>query len=133
MSLLSDIWESFLGLPTWVKVWMVLVLVPVNAVSLWFAGDPWSWLIAALAFAGMIPNIFIMLSDRGLTHKMAVPHVIFWTPLVLIITYLLLVSDVVVPPAYSVYLKILLVVNIISLGFDIPETRAWLRTRRSVS
>lgn len=133
MSVFSDIWESFLGLPTWVKIWMVFILVPVNAASARFIGEPWSWLIVALAFAGMIPNIVIMLSDRGLTNKMAVPHVIFWIPLVLILAYLLLFPDVTLPPAYAVYLKILLVVNVISLGFDIPETLAWFRTRKLVS
>lgn len=133
MSLFSDIWESFLRLPTWVKIWMVLILVPVNAASARFIGDPWSWLIAALAFTGMIPNIYILISDRGFTNRMAVPHVIFWIPLVLILAYLLLFSDIVLPSAYGVYLKLLLVINIISLGFDIPETRAWLRTRRAHS
>lgn len=133
MSLFSDIWESFLGLPTWVKVWMVLILIPVNAASARFIGDPWAWLIAALAFAGMIPNIFILISDREFTNRMAVPHVIFWMPLVLILAYLLFFSDVILPSAYGVYLKLLLVINFISLGFDIPETRAWLRSRRLLS
>lgn len=133
MSLFSDIWKSFLELPTWVKIWMVLILVPVNAASARFIGDPWPWLIAALAFAGMIPNVFIMISDRGFTNRMAVPHVIFWIPLVLILAYLLFFSEIILPSAYVVYLKLLLVINIISLGFDIPETRAWLRTRRSLS
>lgn len=133
MSLFSDIWESFLKLPTWVKIWMLLILVPVNAASARFIGDPWSWLIAALAFAGMMPNIYIMISDRGFTNRMAVPHVIFWIPLVLMLAYLLLFSDIILPSDYGVYLKFLLVINIISLGFDIPETRAWLRTRREIS
>lgn len=133
MSLFSDIWQSFLGLPTWVKVWMVLILIPVNAASARFIGDPWAWLIAALAFAGMIPNIFILISDRGFTNRMAVPHVIFWIPLVLILAYLLIFFDVILPSAYDVYLKLLLVINLISLGFDIPETRAWLRSRRLLS
>jgi hypothetical protein len=133
MNLFSDIWQSFLSLPTWVKIWMLLILIPVNAASAWFIGNPWSWLIAALAFAGMIPNIFIVISDRSFTNRMAVPHVVFWIPLVLILAYLLLLSDVTLPSAYGVYLKLLLVINIISLGFDIPETRAWLRTRGTPS
>lgn len=133
MSVLSDIWKSFLGLPNWVKIWMVLILVPVNAVSARFIADPWAWSIAALAFAGMIPNMFILITDRGFTNRMAVPHVIFWIPLVLIIAYLLFLSGLVLPSAYALYLKLLLVINIISLGFDIPETRAWYRSRGSVS
>jgi len=133
MTLVSDLWKSFRGLPTWVQIWMVLILVPVNVVSVRFLGQPSAGLIALLAIGGMVPNIVIMIADRGFTNRMAVPHVILWIPLVGFIAYLLFVSDADLSATYATYLKALLIVNLISLTFDIPETMEWYRTRNRPS
>lgn len=133
MTLVSDLWKSFRGLPTWVQIWMVLILVPVNAASIRFLAEPSAGVIALLAIGGMVPNIFIMIGDRRFTNRMAVPHVILWIPLVVFIGYLLFVSDADLSSTYATYLKALLIVNLISLSFDIPETMEWYRTRHRPS
>lgn len=133
MTLISDLWNSFRGLPTWVQIWMVLILVPVNVVSVRFLGEPSAGLVALLAIGGMLPNLVIMIADRGFTNKMAVPHVILWTPLVGFIAYLLFVAKPDLSAIYATYLTGLLIVNLISLTFDIPETLEWYRTRNRPS
>ncbi|WP_228408756.1 hypothetical protein [Profundibacter amoris] len=67
------------------QIWVALILVPVNMASLLFLNEPKGMLIAALAVGGMMPNIAIMLAERGLSKMMALPHLLIWIPLLLIL------------------------------------------------
>jgi len=129
MTFISDVWKSFLAMPLWVKVWVFLILVPVNVASLWFIGHPGSVLIASLAIAGMAFNAIPIWFDRGFTTTMAIPHVIFWVPLVAVLIYYLLVSPTVLSDSYRYYLIALLVCDVFSLVFDIPDTFKWFKAR----
>jgi len=109
---------------------MVFILVPVNLASLWFIpffGGDW---IAGLAIAGMAFNIPIMFKDRGMSKLMALPHLIFWIPLVLV-AYWILTNKGGVPSHYVVYLRVLIAVSVVSLVFDIPDFIRWLRGDRA--
>jgi hypothetical protein len=130
MNLLSDIWQSYLGLPTWVKIWVFLILVPVNIASIWFMGNPGSSLVVSFAIAGLLFNAIPIWFDRGFSSSMAIPHVIFWIPLTIILVNYLMISEVVLTDNYRYFLIILMVCNLISLSFDIPDLLKWLRARK---
>ena len=125
MSLVRDIWGSTLRLPTPVQVWVFVVLMPVNLAALVVVGQPWGVLVAGLAVGALAVNGAVMVRDRGFSLAMALPHVVLWIPLLGVIAYLLLGHDD-VGGGYAAYLTVLLVVDAISLYFDVPDSRAWL-------
>ncbi|WP_370231348.1 hypothetical protein [Cognatishimia sp.] len=131
--MIADIWGSFMRLPLWVKIWMAVWLVPVNFVSLWFWGQgapvPGTT-VALLANLGMAVNVPIMMRDRGMSNAMALPHLVLWTPLVILIALGLATPEG--DPAYRLYLTILLVTNVISLGFDFKDGLSWWRGDRDI-
>ncbi len=128
--MIRDIWMSFRNLPLWVQIWMVFVLIPVNLAPLAFVDQPQGALIAALSVTGMALNIPIIRAARGMTKAMALPHLICWVPLVAIII-ILLTDGTALSPEYARFLLLLLVVDLISLAFDLNDSIVWLRERQA--
>ena len=124
-----DIWRLYRSLPLWVQIWVVGILVPVNSTALFFIFQPSGIWVAILAIGAMLPNIPIMLYERGLSKMMALPHLIPWSILVLWLLIAMPQGSV----AYGVFLWILLVVNAISLAFDIPDALKWREGDRRVA
>ena len=91
--MVAEIWQSFRRLPLWLQLWVAVILVPVNLVSLLFLGAQQANLAAGLAVGGMAPNLLIMLRERGFSRAMALPHVLIWTPLAIVVAGLLIQSD----------------------------------------
>jgi len=129
MTIIKDIWGSFMAQPMWVKAWMVLILMPANFATAVFIKEPYGIVVASLAILGMAFNMIPMIAERGFGKAMAIPHVIFWVPLVVLI--LLKVLPVSVGP-YKSFLIALLVINIFSLAFDIPDSLKWLKGDRII-
>lgn len=132
----TDIWKSFRRLPLWVQIWMAAILVPLNLCSLAYTAEPYGLWLAALAIGGMLPNVLIMAIERGLSSAMAIPHLIFWTPLCGLAAWLLYGHFSGMQPlsdAYAGFLIALLVTNTVSLCFDYPDTLSWLRGNRSIA
>lgn len=125
MSLLSDIAKSLLRAPLGVLVWMSAALLPANVASLFFLDEPLGVLVAVLAIGGLLPNLAIMARYRGFTSVMGVPHTLAWTPLLALALLVLATQDVAAP--YAVFLVVLVVVDGISLYFDVPDTLRWRR------
>ncbi|CUH50594.1 hypothetical protein [Shimia marina] len=128
--MILDIWASFLTLPLWVRLWMGFILVPINLVSLKFVGThPHATWIAVLCIMGMLANVPILLRQREFSSALALPHLIFWTPL---IVGILVTPTIWQQPmsSFAKFLLVLLVVNGISLAFDTLEAAKWLRARR---
>ncbi len=130
--MIIEIWQSFRRLPLWVQLWVSVVLVPVNLASLAFLDAPQGTLVALLAVAGMAPNLLIMIRDHGFSRAMAIPHLIFWVPLVGILTGLLTGDDA-LPETYRLFLIALLVIDAISLAFDASDTLRWWRGERGAA
>ncbi len=124
-----DIWRSYRSLPLWVQIWVMGILVPVNSAAIFFIFQPSGIWIAILAIGAMLPNIPIMLYERGLSKMMALPHLLPWSILVL----WLLIAMPEGSPAYTSYLWILLVVDALSLVFDIPDALKWRKGDRAVA
>jgi hypothetical protein len=129
VKLISDIWQSLRSLPLWVQLWAFAILVPVNLISILFTDHPYGVIVAILAIGGMAPNAVLMFTRRGFSKTMAVPHLFAWIPLVVLIA-VLLTADTDMTTGYTGYLSVLLIVDVVSLAFDIPDTMKWLRYTR---
>lgn len=130
--MIKDIWMSFRYLPLWVQIWVLYILVPANMASLAIINEPYGLLIAGLAIGGMVPNVAIIFAERGFSKAMALPHVLIWTPLVVIVAIWLSRGG---PDSNLMpqYLPLLLAVNTVSLCFDYKDAWDWLHGAREVA
>lgn len=129
-SLLADIWSSFRSLPIWVQLWTLVLLIPVNLASVFFVGYPHGWIVAVFAIGGMLPSVILALRERGCSKAMSLSHLALWIPLVAMI-YPVIMADYHI--SYSVYLSVLLTINVISLLFDLRDGWYWMMGAREVS
>ncbi len=130
--MIVEIWQSFRRLPLWVQIWIAAILVPVNLASLLFMTEPQGSLVAALAVGGMAPNLSIMLRDHGFSRAMALPHLLIWVPLVIVLIGLL-TGGAALPVEYRQFLTLLLVINTVSLAFDCLDALRWWRGERGAA
>ncbi len=121
----ARIMESYRALPTWVKIWMNLILGPVNLATLAFLSQPGGPLIAVLAIGGMAMTVAIVFATGGFSKLAAAGHILPWTPLVIMIAFARPEGTAI----YGTFLIVLLVTNVISLVFDFNDLRVWLRSR----
>ena len=113
--------QSLSSLPMWVKVWLV-ALGATNMASLAFLNQPKGLLVAALVFTGIVLSKVFVSYGGGLTRLVGVGHIVGWVPLVALILFARPEGSA----AYETYLTILLVMNTISILFDINDFRLWL-------
>lgn len=132
MARMVAIWASFRRLPVGVQLWVAVVLVPVNAAAPGFWSAPGGALIATLAVGGMLPNIAILLAERGFSHLMALPHVLIWTPLAIVVAGFL-ADRALVGGAWRAYLSLLLAVDLGALALDWRDLWRWWRGDRAVA
>ncbi len=130
--LFIDIWTSLRALPLWVQLWVFGILVPVNMAAIFFWGEVGGWIVAILAVGGMLPNVVLILVQRGFSKAMALSHVLLWGPLLIIIA-LFLLNDPIVGGGYLIYLWILFGVDLFSLGFDVIDSIKWYRGDRDIA
>ncbi|CUH77478.1 hypothetical protein TRM7557_01393 [Tritonibacter multivorans] len=128
--MLFDIWRSFRAMPLWVQIWVAFVLAPANIAALAFLDQPGAPLVGLLAIGGMIPNLPIIFYERGFSKLMALPHILIWTPLCVVILSQLSGGT---SGAYATFLMALLVIDLMSLGFDYPDFVKWLRGDRAIA
>lgn len=124
--MLTEIWISFRAMPASIQVWVAFLLAPINMAAIFFMDQPFGIWIAILAIGAMTINMSVMVYDRGFSKLMAFPHLIPWTILVIWIAFARPVGSA----GYDTFLWILLVTNIISLGFDCPDALKWWKGER---
>ena len=127
--MIMEIYKSFRALPGWVQIWVMFLLMPINMASIFFINEPMGLWIAVLAIGAMMLNMPLMLYDRGFSKLMALPHIIPWTLLVAILVFRRPEAS----GTYDIYLWVLLVAELISLGFDYPDAISWINGKRDVS
>jgi len=127
-SLFTDIIQSFMALPKWVKFWMMFILGPVNAASLLFLNEPSGGLVATLVLSGVAMSVAPVFFIRGFSKALAPGHLVPWTILIGLIVFARPEGSA----AYSTYLNVLLAVNGFSLVFDYMDTYRWLKGNRDV-
>ncbi len=128
---LREAYLGFRALPLWVQVWVVVLLAPVNVVSLWFLDEPGGYVVAVLALGGVIPNFVIGVWQGGLSKFLEFWHFVVWPPLVVVL--LLTLSGDQLGGAGRIYHAALLTAVTISLAFDYRGARDWWRGDRAVA
>ena len=127
-SLFSDILRSFVSLPKWVKFWLLFILGPVNAASLFFLSEPGGVTVAVLVWAGMLLSGLPVPFQRGISKAASIGHLVPWTALVAYIVFATPQGSA----AYGQYLTLLTLLNSVSLAFDFVDSFKWLRGDRAV-
>ena len=130
-SRLADCQHSFRAMPRWVQLWMACVLVPVNLMPFLLLSTPTGRAAALATLVVMLGGLPIMLAERGLSRLMSVPHLVAWIPLVTLLVIWLMHGRP-MSPAETGLAVTLVVVNTISLGFDVVEFVRWCLGGRAV-
>ena len=126
--LISDCYRSFRAMPAPVQFWVAAVLVPVNMASLLFLAEPMGPVIAFLATVAILANLLVMLADRGFSRKMALPHLLPWSILVVLLIFARPQGSAL----HDAYLWALMATDAVSLAFDFPDALRWWRGDRAV-
>ena len=74
--------------------------------------------------------MLIMAKERGMSALMALPHLVIWTPLV-VVALITLFSGV--GTGYAIFLVLLLVTDVVSLLFDAKDFAAWRAGDRAIA
>ncbi len=122
---------SLMGLPLWVRLWLVvLALTNMSSLAL-LDTDSGRWTAVAFAAVGVF-NMPMVYVQGGLTRLLSVPHVL-WVPLVIHLVRKLSVDDAIAPGSDEYILAVAVVVmNGTSLLFDALESWRWLSGRREL-
>ncbi|WP_322981321.1 hypothetical protein [Pseudomonas sp. C11] len=126
-----QLWLSFRRLPLWVQVWMALVLVPVNLLSFLVLEYQAAQMVALAAVLALGSNMLLLYRYEGFSRAMALPHLVFWGPLQILL--LMRVLQTPAPDSGEVlFICLVLLVNGISLIFDLLDTWRWWQGERQV-
>ncbi|MEM9107084.1 MAG: hypothetical protein AAGC96_15630 [Pseudomonadota bacterium] len=130
VTLVTRILRSLFSLPAWVIIWMLVLLIPANLAGLFMLDTVSGLWITLLGAGGLMVNLIPLVLNRGFSRVLAIPHLLFWLPLELILLMRILTAEM---GAAEWWLTVVvLVINGISLGFDIVDTRRWLQGERDV-
>lgn len=130
--LVRDVWRSFRAMPGWVQLWVAFWLAPMNVAGFAFAPHPLAWIAGGLGSAAMAVNLVIMLRERGFSKAMALPHLPFWTVLVVLLA-MALTGPGAPGGVFGAFLWALLVTDAVSLAFDYRDAWLWWRGDRAVA
>lgn len=110
---------------------MALVLVPVNLLSFLVLDYQAAQMVALAAVLALGSNMLLLYRYVGFSRVMALPHLVFWGAL-----QVLLVMRVLQNPAPGagevLFICLVLLVNGISLIFDLLDTWRWWQGERQV-
>lgn len=128
---LNIIWQSYRSIPTWVQLWVGGILVPVNALPFFFLPAQWAIWGSLSALFVVVTNIPIMWFEQGMSRLMSIPHVLAWVPLEIFLIFQLMATESL--SLYSILaIVIILIVNAISLVFDVLDSWRWIHGERDV-
>ena len=127
---ISRIFRSLFSLPAWVIVWMLVFLIPANLAGHFMLDTESGRWIALLGAGGLLVNLVPLLVNGGFSRVLAFAHLLFWLPLEFVLLARLLTADM--GSAELRLTLVVLVINGISLCFDVIDARRWLRGERAV-
>jgi len=131
ISTLARIFKSLFAMPVWVIVWMLGFLIPANLSGLFLLDYVSGFWVALLGATAIAINAVIVFANGGFSKVLAIPHLVFWAPLQVILLY----RYFTVPDMSNFeqnYILVVLIINGVSLVFDIFDTKEWLRGNRDV-
>ena len=88
--------------------------------------------VAVLGAVGILVNLPILFMNGGMSKVLAIPHLIFWIPLHFILMHLLL-NNTDIGKFEQNYIMVILIINTISLGFDLYDANEWRKGNRDVA
>ena len=122
--------RSLIALPVWVIIWMMVILIPANLSGFWFLDTVSGVWIALLGGGALLINTVFVLVNAGFSRVLALPHLVLWGLLEIILFYRVLTVDM-NETEFRLSL-IVLIINGISLVFDVYDTRRWIAGERDV-
>lgn len=126
------LWQSFRRLPLWVQLWMAGLLLPINLASLFLLHYPSAQWIALSAVIVVGSNMLLMYLYGGFSRLLAVPHLLIWGPLQVMLLMYLAQSGEPLATGEVLYVSLVLVVNGISLVFDLIDAWRWMQGERQL-
>ncbi len=127
----QQIWTSWRSLPVWVQVWVLAVLVPPNVAAVAFLDTPIGRWTAIAGLFVLVTNGTLLVGQARLSGLMGVPHLVVWIPLVIFVTGRLVAGQA---TGNELVLGVaVLVVNAISVAFDLNDTRKWVTGQRELA
>lgn len=131
--------QSWLGMKTWIKVWLFgLNAVFIAGIAFLDRGHLSQWILLAYVASG--PYLFaFMVAQKGLSRVLGVAHIVPWTAL-LALALVRIGTDSTLGPqislagdfSYALYLYVLVAALIFSLAFDYYDLYRWIRGDRFV-
>ena len=126
----AQLWHSIIGLPHWVKLWL-LALITTNMASLWFLDSGVGrWTAITFLIIGLL-NLPIAYLQNGLSRLLSFPHLIWFVLLGYLATQLW-GQGALQSGALRNYAMTVFAINAISLGFDTVECLRWLKGQREI-
>jgi len=132
MAWILRIIKSCFALPIWVFIWVFFILVPANFSGIFLLQYEAGFWVTVLGSIGILVNLPILFMNGGMSKVLAIPHLIFWIPLHFILMDRLL-SGTDVGDFEQAYIIIILVINTISLVFDLNDANEWRQGKRDVT
>ena len=131
MAWILRIIKSCLALPLWVFIWVFFILVPANFSGIFLLQYEAGFWVAILGAVGVLVNVPILFMNGGMSKVLAIPHLIFWIPLHFILVNRLMIANI--SDFEQNYILIILVINTISLIFDLYDANEWRKGNRDVT
>ncbi len=130
MTWIVRILKSTFALPVWVLVWIFVFLLPANFAGFWFLDTDVGLWVSVLGAGAIFVNLIPVLINGGVSKVLAIPHLIFWIPLEIILLRFVVAGDL-STSEWRLAVAVL-IVNGISLGFDFHDTAEWWKGNRKV-
>eukprot|EP00439_Symbiodinium_sp_Y106_P087752 s1_g288.t1 len=119
--------ETRLGLPIYLGVWLLGVLLPANLASVFFVKNHVAarWVLGGFFCSHLwltiveVTGAFVV--QGGLV---SLGHIIFWSPAIYALYHYR--SEIKLPSAYGIWACVMLVVYGVSMIFDIRDASIWL-------
>lgn len=131
MAWLVRIIKSYFSLPIWVIIWISVFLVPANFAGFLFLETVSGFWIALLGAGAIILNLGFVWANGGFSKVLCIPHVLFWTPLVVLLLYRLVNVETAAPEHWLTAAVFL--INGTSLFFDFYDLKQWRNGNRQVA
>ncbi len=125
---------SWTRLPLWVLIWVFVFLGPVNLAGFFFLDSNLGIATAVAVVLAFGSNTWLIIANGGVSKVMAIPHLIAWIPLEIYALYQLLLTDNIMAGSNLAWFAwALVVINGISLAFDVYDTKEWRAGNRELT
>lgn len=134
MEALQQLWidqyRSYRSLPGWVQVWVVW-LVGINLVTGLDQTTPTGRAVARANVVFLLPNVVIIMVQRGWGSALSFSHLVAWPPLIARLVQR--VREPGVTPVERRTAALVAVTNAISVAFDVVDAARFLAGERGVA